>query len=178
MKSQRKLACCLLPILLFVIGIHLSPADGQERGVGPDILITDFESKDYGEWQVQGEAFGTGPAEGALDNQMQVSGFKGKRLVNSFSGGDLSVGSLKSPLFEIKRDYLTFLVGGGNLPELVGVELLLTGKAGSFSNRHRQRTTAAQIMGRVRFERPDGHAAYFLIGLLVAGGILTSITSL
>ena len=28
-----------------------------------DILIADFEGPDYGEWRVQGEAFGPGPGQ-------------------------------------------------------------------------------------------------------------------
>ena len=47
-----------------------------------DILFADFESTNYGNWKVTGEAFGPGPARGTLPGQMQVNGFKG--LVNSF----------------------------------------------------------------------------------------------
>jgi hypothetical protein len=31
-----------------------------------DIVIADFEGKDYGKWKVTGEAFGAGPAQGTL----------------------------------------------------------------------------------------------------------------
>ncbi len=78
-----------------------------------DILIADFESDTYGEWKITGDAFGDGPAEGTLPGQMHVSGFQGKRLVNSFVGGDKSTGTLTSPAFSIDRPLIKFLIGGG-----------------------------------------------------------------
>jgi hypothetical protein len=55
---------------------------------GDDLLISNFEGKDYGAWTVSGSAFGAGPAHGTLPNQMPVDGFLGKGLVNSYAGGD------------------------------------------------------------------------------------------
>lgn len=43
----------------------------------PDILIADFERADYGDWTATGEAFGPGPARGALPDQMAVEGYLG-----------------------------------------------------------------------------------------------------
>ena len=60
----------------------------------PDIVVADFEQESYGDWKATGEAFGPGPAAGTLPGQMQVDGFEGKRLVNSFAGGDGTVGTL------------------------------------------------------------------------------------
>ncbi len=42
-----------------------------------DIMVADFESTTYDAWQVTGEAFGPGPAEGTLPGQMHVDGFTG-----------------------------------------------------------------------------------------------------
>lgn len=78
-----------------------------------DILIADFEGDTYGSWKVTGEAFGPGPAKGALRGQMHVGGFRGKGLVNSFFQGDRTTGTLTSPPLKIQRKYLTFLIGGG-----------------------------------------------------------------
>ncbi|MHC4559258.1 MAG: GH116 family glycosyl-hydrolase, partial [Planctomycetota bacterium] len=61
------------------------------------VRIADFESADYGDWKVTGEAFGKGPARGTLSNQQVVSGFSGKGLVNTFLGGDGPHGTLTSP---------------------------------------------------------------------------------
>ena len=46
----------------------------------PDVLVADFEADTYGDWKVEGEAFGPGPA-------------KGKRLVNTFFKRDGTVGT-------------------------------------------------------------------------------------
>ena len=93
-----------------------------------DVLLADFEGDDYGEWKATGEAFGPGPAHGALPDQMPVSGFKGKGLVNSYFHGDASVGRLTSPEFKITRKYLNFLIGGGNHPDKTCLNLLVDGK--------------------------------------------------
>src|SRR5579883_948018 len=81
-----------------------------------DLLIADFEGKDYGAWTATGTAFGPGPAAGTLPGQMAVTGFLGKGLVNSFLGGDASRGTLTSPPFVIRRKSINFLIGGGRHP--------------------------------------------------------------
>lgn len=95
---------------------------------GDDILIADFEGKDYGHWKTTGEAFGPGPAQGTLPGQMHVDGYKGKGLVNSFYQGDRSTGTLTSPEIKIKRKYITFLIGGGKDTEKLALNLLISGK--------------------------------------------------
>lgn len=62
-----------------------------------DLVLADFEGETYGEWQVTGAAFGSGPARGALPGQMSVEGFAGGGLVNSFFGGDDATGSNDVP---------------------------------------------------------------------------------
>ncbi len=109
-----------------LLGIALgagSIAFGQER------VIADFEDDDWGAWTATGEAFGSAPARGALDGQMAVDGFDGGRLVNSFHGGDRTTGMLESPEFELTADYLSFLIGGGNSADEVGIELLIDDRA-------------------------------------------------
>ena len=93
-----------------------------------DLLIADFEGKDYGEWKVAGEAFGPGPAHGTLEDQMKVTGFEGKGLVNSFYQGDKTTGTLTSPPFEIERKFINFLIGGGKYPGQTCMNLLVDGK--------------------------------------------------
>lgn len=94
----------------------------------PDILIADFEGDTYGGWTVTGTAFGNGPARGALPGQMAVDGYEGKGLVNSFAGGDASTGTLSSPAFQIQRQYLRFLIGGGRHLGQTGIDLLEGGQ--------------------------------------------------
>jgi len=93
-----------------------------------DLLIADFEGADYGSWTVEGEAFGPGPARGALPHQMKVTGFKGKGLVNTFYKRDGTTGTLTSPPFRIERDYITFLIGGGGHQGETCINLLVGGK--------------------------------------------------
>lgn len=94
----------------------------------PDILVADFEGKDYGDWKATGEAFGTGPARGTLANQMPVSGYKGEGLVNTFLRGDDTEGTLTSPEFVIHRKRINFLIGGGRHPRTACINLLVEGR--------------------------------------------------
>ncbi len=93
-----------------------------------DLLVADFEAGTYEGWTITGEAFGDEPASGTLTNQEAVSGFRGSRLVNTFQGGDASVGTATSAEITIQRSYIAFLIGGGPHNETVGIELLVDGK--------------------------------------------------
>lgn len=94
----------------------------------PDIVVADFEGDDYGDWTVEGTAFGTGPARGTLPGQMPVSGYLGRGLVNSYAGGDGTVGRLTSPEIRLERDWLNFLIGGGQHPDETCCNLLVDGR--------------------------------------------------
>jgi fructan beta-fructosidase len=111
-----------------LVGLLLGGAVAARAADRPDIVFADFEGKDYGDWEVTGTAFGTGPAKGTLPNQMAVTGFRGKGLVNSYHGGDDSTGTLKSPPFKIQRKFLNFLIGGGKYPGQTCINLLIEGK--------------------------------------------------
>ena len=113
-------------LALFEPAYCLMPAVGRERD---DILIADFEGKTYQNWVATGTAFGSEPAHGPLPGQMAVSGFEGKGLVNSFSGGDASTGTLTSRPFKVERRYLNFLIGGGNHPGEGRASILPGGEA-------------------------------------------------
>src|SRR3954452_22256579 len=111
-----------LVLLTIALG---TPAVAEDR---PEIVVADFESETYGAWTTTGEAFGPGPAKGALPGQMAVGDFEGERLVNSFFKGDDSVGSLTSPEFPIDRKFIRFLIGGGRHPGDISMNLLVDGK--------------------------------------------------
>lgn len=100
---------------------------GIATTTGDDIIISDFEGDDYGQWEVTGEAFGEKPAGGTLDGQQTVSGFHGEGLVNTFRDGDGTTGTLTSPPFKIERSYITFLIGGGS-HKSTSLRLLIDGK--------------------------------------------------
>ena len=93
-----------------------------------DLLVADFEGDGYGGWTATGEAFGPGPARGTLPNQMGVSGFLGRGLVNTFWRGDGTTGTLTSPRFGLKRKFIHFLIGGGKYPGKTCIHLLVADK--------------------------------------------------
>jgi fructan beta-fructosidase len=94
-----------------------------------DILIADFEGGSYGEWKVEGKAFGTKPCDAKLANQLGFNGFSGKGMVQSFTKRDTKLtGSLTSPEFLIERDYINMRIGGGPNKQTVGVKVLVDGK--------------------------------------------------
>jgi fructan beta-fructosidase len=112
-------------ILLFSLTFILACASAI---AADDILIADFEGDTYAAgWTTEGNAFGKSPAKGTLPGQMEVRGYLGKGLVNSFLGGDDAQGKLTSPHFKIERPYISFLVGGGG-HEGLAVNLLVEGK--------------------------------------------------
>ncbi len=109
--------------MLSLILLTLALADRAE------VVIADFEAPTYGRWTVTGDAFGPGPAKGALPGQMAVAGYEGERLVNSFFHGDDTIGSLTSPEFTIDRKFVRFLIGGGRFPGEACMNLVIDGKA-------------------------------------------------
>jgi sucrose-6-phosphate hydrolase SacC (GH32 family) len=110
-----------LPLLIVLSVASVSRA-------ADDVVVADFESSDYAGWVATGDAFGSGPARGALPGQMSVDGYLGRGLVNTFLNGDKSKGTLTSPEFAVSRDYLTFLIGGGAHAGRTCVELLVDGQ--------------------------------------------------
>src|ERR1700685_4357012 len=94
--------------LLQMCLVALACSAAEAGAKADDLVFADFEGADYGDWTTTGTAFGSGPAPGALPNQMAVSGYEGKRLVNSYLGGDDSLGTLTSPEFKIGHGYVVF----------------------------------------------------------------------
>ncbi len=108
------------------------PSNGR-----PDVMFDDFESETYHNWTVTGTAFGSGPVEAAKMPAYQGDvGAQGRRLVNTHAsapGNDVNVrdaatGRLTSRRFKVERDYITFLVGGGNHEGRTCLNLLVEGK--------------------------------------------------
>ena len=98
-----------------------------------DILLSDFEETNYawlpgGVWTATGDCFGSGPAQGTLPNQQTVDGYLGIGLVNTYLNGDASTGTLTSPAFTIQRNYIKFLIGGGNHLGQTCINLMVGGQ--------------------------------------------------
>ena len=98
------------------------------KSIPDGIVLTDFENNDYNGWTVTGTAFGSAPANGNIAPQKTVSGFLGNRLANSFANGDLSKGKIISPDFTIQRNYLSFLIAGGNHFAGTYIKLVVNGE--------------------------------------------------
>ncbi|MCL2348241.1 MAG: hypothetical protein FWC50_08260, partial [Planctomycetaceae bacterium] len=122
-------ACFLFVMTTVFFEVH--PLTAQDTKTRQDIVLADFEADNqaagYGDWTVEGEAFGNMPAAGTLPNQMTVGGFEGKRLVNSYYSGDDTTGKLTSPEFKIERKYIVFLIGGGGYKDETCMRLLVDG---------------------------------------------------
>jgi hypothetical protein len=91
-----------------------------------DILMADFEGKDFGDWKATGDAFKSGPT----DTKSRVAGFQGRRVLDTFiaNGSDRPTGTLTSPEFTVDRNRINFLIGGGKTPQKTCVNLLVHGK--------------------------------------------------
>ncbi len=130
-------------------------SEEDDQDVRPDILFDDFERDTYAPWVAEGTAFGAGPvaAEDVPEYQGDL-GLRGSRVVNSHASApgasanqrDAATGTLTSPEFVIERNYITFLLGGGNHPGLTGVELLVDGEVvASVTGRNANRMEPATI---------------------------------
>jgi fructan beta-fructosidase len=126
-SQMKKWLICVLAVICGCAGVESTAPEPEPKT--EDILVADFEGETYGDWKVTGEAFGPGPAKGTLAGQMAVSGFEGKRLVNTYFNGDDTTGTLTSPTFEIQRRCINFLIGGGMYPGEACINLLVDGKA-------------------------------------------------
>ncbi|MEM7478116.1 MAG: PSD1 and planctomycete cytochrome C domain-containing protein [Planctomycetota bacterium] len=102
-----------------------------------EIVYSDFESGTYGDWIVEGEAFGERPQtrKTIADYQGDVQN-RGRWFVNSHNirgggntaAGDRLTGTLTSPEFTIDCDRIVFLVGGGSHAGKTCINLLVDGK--------------------------------------------------
>jgi hypothetical protein len=102
--------------------------DGRSDQPRPEIVFADFEGDDFAPWEAEGKAFADGPTIAAFPNQQPVSGFAGKKLVNSYAANDNLTGTLTSPEFTIDRNVVRFLIGGGSFQGKTCVNLLVDGK--------------------------------------------------
>lgn len=85
-------------------------------------MLFDFE-RSIDDWKIEGNAFIESPsATGGILNK------EGKRIIKSDHNGASSKGKITSPEFTISKDFINFLVGGGNYPNGVCVNLVIDGK--------------------------------------------------
>ena len=100
-----------------------------------DLVFAPFESDGFGEWTVDGKAFGKSPtATTPIGVNGRITGYSNAYFVSSAHGGDNPTGSLTSPEFEIKLPYLGFKICGGNHKGKTAVQLLIDGKVAIEAN--------------------------------------------
>ncbi len=109
-KTSKAIISLWAGVLCLSWGLNALAAESSE------IMIADFESEDFGDWWVSGDAFGQGPATGTLSEQNPVTGFRGNGFVNSYHNGEQGTGVMTSPPFTIERDHINFLINGGHHP--------------------------------------------------------------
>ena len=92
---------------------------------------TPFNVHQTGQVRPNGTAFGMEPACGAFPGQEPVTGFQGRRLVNSRNRnlGTL-IGELQSEVFTIAGDGIDFLIGGGDFADVTCLNLYVHDAAG------------------------------------------------
>jgi fructan beta-fructosidase len=102
-----------------------------------DIIMADFEGNDWGEWTVEGEAFGPGPTIIDPSEEYIFPGHLGKGMVRSSREG---TGILTSPPFIVQRKYLVYLFSNRDRSEKIAVRLLQDGNAVQSSTGNYART--------------------------------------
>ena len=117
--------------------VEVVAAPGQVHR--PTIVFEDFESGTYNQWTVEGEAFGKRPAKvGEMFHHQPLRGARGRYLADSFRNegspnasaekSDAPQGKLTSKPFQIVRNYVSFLIGGGDHPGQTCVNLRIDGQ--------------------------------------------------
>jgi hypothetical protein len=94
----------------------------------PEVVFEDFEADRFDRWEVTGTAFDQSPSNGAYDGQQPINGVRGDQLANSFFDGDKTTGKLVSQPFLIEREFIRFLIGGGNHATKTSINLKVDDK--------------------------------------------------
>lgn len=102
-----------------------------------NIVFEDFEKDTYDGWTIEGTAFSNAPLESSrIPPYMGDIGMQGGKAAvshnvregGSVADGDNHTGSLLSPEFTISRNYINFMIAGGNKKAETGLRLLIDGK--------------------------------------------------
>lgn len=102
-------------------GIPLASAD--------DLPVAPITSSGYHPWVASGSAFRLGPAHGDLLRKLEIVNAASDAVISSELEDDRPTGSLVSPSFRIQRNFVTFLIGGGDYEGATCIDLVVDGKA-------------------------------------------------
>src|ERR1043165_5293440 len=122
MAQMNPFSWAKLGVLLMFVSLAVGAAEE------PDLVIADFEGKDYGTWKSTGTAFGRGPAHDAQIPRLEIENSWGHGVASSEIDDDGPVGTLTSSAFKIERTYISFLIAGGNYEHHTCLNLLVGGK--------------------------------------------------
>jgi len=129
-----------------VRGEHVTLLECSAEGLSPHreparppIIFEDFESGTYQKWTVDGTAFGENPAKvGSIHRHEPLLGQQGNFLADSLLNdgspnasieqSDTPQGRLVSKPFEVVRNYIEFLIGGGKHDGKTCMNLRVDGK--------------------------------------------------
>lgn len=90
---------------------YLNVLVGGGRNPAPSNLFAGFESSGLGAgWTTNGDLSGLTPVTASLPNQV------GSKVLDTYDGSDSHTGAVRSPEFTIIRDYIDFLLAGGDNP--------------------------------------------------------------
>ncbi|MGB1128701.1 MAG: DUF7133 domain-containing protein, partial [Haloferula sp.] len=102
---------------------------GGAVAASEDRLIEGFEGDGFGDWQIEGSAFGDAPVPGRMKElPSSLKDYAQRSLACSAHGGFESKGALTSAEITLPQEYLAFLVAGGNQPGKTAVQLLVDGE--------------------------------------------------
>jgi len=77
---------------------------------------------------MSGDAFKPGPVSGDLAVKLEIRNERDRSVISSEVEGDKPQGTLTSPAFAIERDYVAFLIGGGDYETYTCLNLVVDGK--------------------------------------------------
>ncbi|KAK9343585.1 glycosyl hydrolase [Lipomyces starkeyi] len=83
-------------------------------------IFQDFEStsstfEELG-WTATGDFVGSGPQKASTVNAGKVMGYLGNGIMTTYLSGNGGTGTITSPKFTIRKDYISFLIAGGYYP--------------------------------------------------------------
>ncbi len=109
-----------------------------------DLRVAEFKGNGYGRWNVSGDAFKPGLASGDLLVKLEIRNERDAAVISSEIDGDKPQGTLISPPFAIERDYVSFLIGGGDYEGYTCLNLRVDGKVVRSATGRRSDTLAPQ----------------------------------
>jgi len=115
-------------ITIFIISGLILTQSCKDNQHADDIIIADFEQDGYEGWIVEGEAFGSSPKWLETEAFEEISGFEGKGLATSYQQWDEPTGTLTSPEIIIEKNYISFLISGGEHVDQTCMHLIADGK--------------------------------------------------